>query len=108
MTRSKFDLTIWHKLGIYFGLLLIIIGGLMYIPTYVHNKLQAEKHAKEQGNPVWLEMDNIRKRKAYFDGCRTMPKLEGDIPNITCLGEANSLYPDRNWKQVAADNLKGK
>lgn len=107
MQQNKiFDLTGWHKFGIYVGLFMIIVGGLMYIPTYVHHKLEAEKFTREQGSPIWLEMDNLRKRKAYFDECRSMPKMEGDIKDITCLSEAASLFPNRNWKEVAADNMQ--
>lgn len=106
MKQGKFDLTIWHKLGIYFGMAMVTVGGFMYIPTYVHHKLQVEKRVREQGSPVWLELNNLEKRKRYFDECRSMPKLEGDISDVTCLSEANSLFPNRNWKEVAAMNMK--
>lgn len=106
MTKRYFDFTIWHKLGIYFGLFLIVIGVLMSIPDRVHHMLETEKRAKEQGSPVWLEYNNLKKRKAYFDECRGMPPLDGDIENATCLSEAASLFPDRNWKQVAEENMK--
>jgi hypothetical protein len=105
MRNNKFDLTGWHKLGIYFGLFLIIVGGLMYLPDLAHYQINKAHFAKTKGSAVWLEHDNNMRRTQYYGECRQMPKLVGDAPE-TCAGEAFSLFPDRNWKLVAEENMK--
>lgn len=104
--KNKLDLTIWHRLGIYIGLLMICVGFLMFLPTLASKKIDREHYARTQGSPIWLEHDNNVRRANYFWECNKMPPLPGDIEKLTCAGEAASLFPNRNWKQIAEDNMK--
>jgi hypothetical protein len=97
--------TKWHRVGLYLAMLMVCMCLISYIPKIVHRKLSADQFAHTQGNPVWLERNNNMARGNYLAECKTMPKLEGDSP-LTCAGEAFSLFPDRNWKQVAEENMK--
>jgi len=103
-----FDLTVWHRIGLYIGALMICVGIAMSLPQMAGKKIDRDHFAHTQGSPIWLERDNNVRRGLYFNECIKMPGIQGDIPRVTCAGEANSLYPDRNWKKVAEENMKGK
>lgn len=93
------NLTRYHKAGLWFGLLLIVIGCLMYIPIWASHKMEKAYHNGQLSSPVYLEMENNRKRKELYDKCIG----RGD-EQLACTKRMYDFYPDRNWKQIAEKN----
>lgn len=77
--------------------------GPEFITQWADQRMEATEQHRRMTSPVWLEHDNIQRRGRHFAECKEMPPLPGDGP-YTCAEEAFSLFPNRNWKKIAADN----
>lgn len=84
--------------------LFAIVGfGPKLISKWADQKIEAAEQHRRVTSPVYLEHDNQFKRNRYFMECKSMPAADVDGPD-TCVTEAFSLFPDRDWKKIAADN----
>ena len=81
----------------------LIALGPKYITRWADARIAAAEEHRRNTSPVYLEHENQFKRSRHFMECKSMPASDVDGPD-TCVTEAFSLYPDRNWKKIAADN----
>lgn len=87
---------------------LCLLGALAYfgpklVTAWADERIAAAEEHRRNTSPVYLEHENQFKRSRYFMECKSMPASDVDGPD-TCVTEAFSLFPDRNWKKIAADN----